>query len=343
MVEMCDIDPAYTPDPHRYDGRMGYNRSGRSGLLLPQISLGLWHNFGDNGNYENMRQILRTAFDAGITLFDVANNYGPHYGAAEKNLGKLLKEDFSHHRDELIITTKAGWDMWPGPYGDLGSRKYLMASLDQSLKRLGLDYVDIFYHHRPDPDTPLEETMTALADIVRQGKALYVGISSYGSRDTVKAANMLREMHVPFVINQVSYSIFERWVERDGLLETAENNGIGITAFSPLAQGLLTNRYLNGIPADSRIGRDPRYINKSALTDERLAQIRALNDMAEQRGQTLAEMAIAWLLSHKQVTSVLVSASRPSQVLDDVKSLRNIEFSAEELAKIDEICGLQKN
>jgi L-glyceraldehyde 3-phosphate reductase len=330
-------DPVYQPDPDRYDGRMKYRRSGRSGLLLPEVSLGLWHNFGDESSYTNMRNILHTAFDAGITVFDCANNYGPYYGAAERNLGRILKTDFAHHRDELIITTKAGYDMWPGPYGDHGSRKYLIASIDQSLQRLGLDYVDIFYHHHPDPDTPLEETMGALADIVHSGKALYAGISNYDARQSLEAARLLREMHVPFVINQVRYNIFDRHIEADGLLQAARTAGFGITTFSPLDQGLLTDRYLHGIPADSRIGRDPRYINKSALTDQRLKQIRELNDLAASRGQTLAEMSLAWLLHDQAITSVLVGASRPSQVLDDVKALKNTKFSEDELKSIDEI------
>lgn len=334
-----DIDPLYVPDPQRYDGRMAYRRCGRSGLLLPAVSLGIWHNFGDDCDMSNMRAILHTAFDAGITVFDCANNYGPKYGAAERNLGRILARDFSHHRDELIITSKAGYDMWPGPYGDHGSRKYLMASIDQSLQRLGLDYVDIFYHHHPDPDTPLEETMGTLADIVRQGKALYVGISNYDSRQAVAAARILHELHVPFVINQVRYNIFDRHIEADGLLETAKSTGFGLTTFSPLDQGLLTDRYLHGIPADSRIGHDPRYINKSALTDARVEQIRKLNDLAAFRGQSLAEMSLAWLL-HKGVTSVLVGASRPSQVLDDVKALKNTDFSEEELKQIDEIAPI---
>lgn len=336
-----DTDPTYVPDPKRYDGRMTYRRAGHSGLLLPAVSLGLWHNFGANSDMSTMRAILHTAFDAGITVFDCANNYGPKYGEAERNLGRILRRDFSHHRDELVITTKAGYDMWPGPYGDHGSRKYLMASIDQSLDRLGLDYVDVFYHHHPDPDTPLEETMGALADIVRQGKALYVGISNYDARQSLAAARLLHEMRVPFVLDQVRFNIFDRSVEADGLLQAARTAGFGLTTYSPLAQGLLTDRYLNGIPADSRIGHDPRYITKSALTPARLTQIRELNDLAASRGQTLAEMSLAWLLHDSAVTSVLVGASRPSQVLDDVKAIRNMDFSEDELARIDEIAPMK--
>ncbi len=332
-----DIRTTYAADPDRYDGRMPYIRSGRSGLLLPQVSLGLWHNFGDTSSPTSMREICRTAFDAGITQFDVANNYGPPYGAAEANFGRILATDFAPYRDELVITSKAGYDMWPGPYGDHGSRKYLIASCDQSLRRLGLDYVDIFYHHRPDPDTPLEETMEALDRIVRSGRALYVGVSNYDARQTLAAAAILSELHTPFVINQVRYSIFDRHIEADGLLDAATAAGVGLITFSPLAQGLLTDRYLNGVPADSRIGRDHRYLDESALTPARHRQIVDLNAIAQQRGQTLAEMALAWILRNEAVTSVLIGASRPSQIHDNVKAIANTTFSAEELAAIDAI------
>ena len=310
----------YVPAENRYE-TMQYRRCGESGLMLPAVSLGMWHNFGSTGCYETMRQICFRAFDLGITCFDLANNYGPEYGAAEKNVGRILKEEFGSHRDELIVTTKAGYDMWPGPYGNWGSRKYLIASLAQSLQRLQLDYVDIFYHHRMDPDTPLEETMGALEQIVRSGKALYVGLSNYDGPTLEKAAKILNERHVPFVINQNRYSIFDRTVEKNGLLETAYRLKKGVITFSPLAQGLLTNRYLNGIPEDSRIARDHRFLKESALTPEKLSQIRALNAIAERRGQTLAEMSLAWLLAKKEVTSVLVGASKPSQIDDDIKGL----------------------
>ena len=286
----------YVPAGNRYE-TMQYRRCGESGLMLPAVSLGMWHNFGSTGCYETMRQICFRAFDLGITCFDLANNYGPEYGTAEKNVGRILKEEFGSHRDELIVTTKAGYDMWPGPYGNWGSRKYLIASLAQSLQRLQLDYVDIFYHHRMDPDTPLEETMGALEQIVRSGKALYVGLSNYDGPTLEKAAKILNERHVPFVINQNRYSIFDRTVEKNGLLETAYRLKKGVITFSPLAQGLLTNRYLNGIPEDSRIARDHRFLKESALTPEKLSQIRALNAIAERRGQTLAEMSLAWLLA----------------------------------------------
>jgi L-glyceraldehyde 3-phosphate reductase len=316
---------------------MKYSRSGKSGLLMPQVSLGFWHNFGNTNDFDTMRAITRTAFDAGITQFDAANNYGPEYGAAEANLGRLLATDFKPYRDELIVTSKAGYDMWPGPYGDHGSRKYLIASCDQSLKRLGLDYVDIFYHHRPDTETPLEETMVALDQIVRSGRALYVGISNYNAEQTLEAAKILHELKTPFVINQVRYNIFDRHIEADGLKEAAKEAGIGLITFSPLEQGLLTDRYLNGIPADSRIARDHRFLQESALSDAKLAQIRALNDIAKKRGQTLAEMSLAWILRDGAVTSVLVGASRPGQLLDNVKAISNTTFTAEELAAIDEI------
>ncbi len=315
---------------------MKYRRCGRSGILLPMLSLGLWHNFGDKDDFDNARKILRTAFDNGITHFDLANNYGPPYGSAEKNFGKILKEDFKGYRDELIISTKAGWDMWPGPYGNFGSRKYLIASLDQSLKRMGLDYVDIFYHHRPDPDTPLEETMGALDHIVRQGKALYVGISQYSAEETEKAEKILKEMGTPLLIHQPRYSMLERWVEND-LLDTLEKKGIGSIAFSPLAQGLLTNKYLNGIPADSRAAIEGGYLDRSLITDELLIKIQKLSDLAKERGQSLAQMSIAWLLKDERVTSILAGVSRVSQLEDNIQALYKLDFSEEEIKKIDAI------
>ena len=326
----------YQPAQNRYDV-LPYRRCGDSGLLLPAVSLGLWHNFGDTAPYENMRALCRTAFDNGITHFDLANNYGPEPGAAERNFGKILRDDLGVYRDELIISTKAGYVMWDGPYGNWGSRKYLLASLDQSLRRMGLDYVDIFYHHRMDPNTPLEETMGALAQAVRSGKALYVGLSNYDGPTLEKATAILDELHVPFIINQNRYSIFDRTVERNGLKKTAKKLGKGLITFSPLEQGLLTNRYLNGVPADSRIAHDGRFLQESALTPERLQQIRDLNDLAAERGQTLAEMALAWLLHDGYVTSVLVGASRPQQLLDNIGALKNTTFSDEELRRIDEI------
>ena len=316
---------------------MAYNRCGNSGLKLPAVSLGLWHNFGDTSSYETMKQICFTAFDNGITHFDLANNYGPEPGSAEKNFGRILKEDLGQYRDELIISTKAGYDMWPGPYGNWGSRKYLLASLDQSLERMGLEYVDIFYHHRMDLETPLEETMGALAQAVTSGKALYVGLSNYDGETLERATAILEDLRCPFIINQNRYSIFDRTIENNGLKETAARLGKGIIAFSPLAQGLLTNRYLNGIPEDSRIMTDGRFLKKEALTEERLQQIRNLNGIAAGRGQTLAEMALSWVLRDGIVTSVLVGASRPGQVLDDIRAIQNIEFSQEELTKIDSV------
>ena len=304
----------YTPAKERYN-IMEYNRCGRSGLLLPKISLGLWHNFGDASDYENMRQLCFTAFDNGITQFDLANNYGPAYGSAEKNFGRILKEDLMPYRDELIITTKAGFDMWEGPYGNWGSRKYLLASLDQSLKRMGLDYVDIFYHHRMDPETPLEETMGALATAVCQGKALYVGLSNYDGETLEQAAAILKDLKCPFVINQNCYSIFDRTVEKNGLKDMTGNLKKGLITFSPLAQGQLTDRYLNGIPEDSRIRKDGRFLKESILTAERMEQIRKLNELAAQRGEKLADMALAWLLQKKEVTSVLIGASKTQQIL----------------------------
>ena len=316
---------------------MQYPHCGKSGLKLPKVSLGLWHNFGDTGNFENMKNLCRTAFDNGITQFDLANNYGPEPGSAEINFGRILKEDLAPYRDELIVTTKAGYVMWDGPYGDWGSRKYLLASLDQSLQRMGLDYVDIFYHHRMDPETPLEETMGALETAVTSGKALYVGLSNYDGPTLEKAAAILEERHVPFVINQNRYSIFDRTIENNGLKETSDRLGKGIIAFSPLAQGMLTNRYLNGIPEDSRIRTDGRFLQETALTEKKLDQIRGLNKLAEERGQTLAEMALAWILRDGIVTSVLIGASRPSQILDNIKALDNTAFTEEELKKIDEL------
>lgn len=326
----------YIPSEKRYDS-MPYHRCGKSGLKLPAISLGLWHNFGGEADYENIRAMCRTAFDNGITHFDLANNYGPPYGSAEANFGKVLKDDLAPYRDELIISSKAGYDMWPGPYGDFGSRKYLLASLDQSLKRLGVDYVDIFYHHRPDPETPLEETMGALASAVQSGKALYVGISNYDGERLAQAESILREMKVPFIINQNSYSIFNRTIEENGLKETAAKLGKGIIAFSPLQQGLLTNRYLNGVPSDSRMASSSIFLNRDALTPRRLEQIRQLNDLAAQRGQSLAQMALSWILRDGIVTSVLAGASRPQQILDNIQAAENTAFTAEELALIDRI------
>ncbi len=324
----------YIASDRRYES-MKYNRCGKSGLLLPAVSLGLWHNFGDTGVYSNMEQMCFTAFDNGITHFDLANNYGPKPGSAERNFGQILKEHFRPYRDEMIISTKAGYDMWKGPYGDRGSRKYLLASLDQSLQRMGLDYVDIFYHHRMDPDTPLEETMGALAQAVSSGKALYAGLSNYDGSTLEKAVSILNELHCPFVINQNRYSIFDRNIEQNGLKKTADKLGKGIIAFSPLAQGMLTDRYLNGIPEDSRIRTDGRFLKEAALTPERLSQIRSLNELAAKRGQTLAEMSLAWILRDGIVTSVLAGASRPSQILDNIRAIQNTDFSEEELEKID--------
>ena len=326
----------YTPAKERYE-IMEYNRCGESGLMLPKVSLGLWHNFGDTSDYENMKQLCFIAFDNGITQFDLANNYGPAYGSAERNFGKILKEELMPYRDELIITTKAGYDMWDGPYGNWGSRKYLLASLDQSLKRMGLEYVDIFYHHRMDPETPLEETMGALATAVQQGKALYVGLSNYDGKTLSQAAAILKDLKCPFVINQNRYSIFDRTVEKNGLKRTTGILKKGLITFSPLDQGQLTDRYLNGIPEDSRIRKDGRFLKESVLTPERLDQIRRLNDLAAQRGEKLADMALGWLLQHKEVTSVLIGASKPQQILDNVRAIHCAPFTAEELRLIDEI------
>ena len=320
----------------RYEN-MSYHHVGKSGLMFPAVSLGFWHNFGSNGNFDNMRAMMRTAFDAGITQFDLANNYGPEPGTAETNAGRILSMDFKPYRDELIITSKAGYLMWEGPYGNWGSRKYLISSCDQSLKRLGLDYVDIFYHHRPDPDTPLEETMDALKQIVTSGKALYAGISNYNTEYTRRAIEIASEIHLPLVVNQRRYSIFDRTIERQGLKQFCHSHGMGIIAFSPLAQGLLTDRYLNGIPGDSRIARDHRFLHREDLTDAKLKAMRKLNEMAEERHQTLAEMALAWIERDEDVCSVIIGASRPEQILDNVRFLQNTEFSASELRRIDEI------
>lgn len=326
----------YTAAETRYES-MKYNRVGSSGLKLPAVSLGFWHNFGDSACYDNMKQLCFTAFDNGITHFDLANNYGPEPGSAEKNLGLILKENFMPYRDELIISTKAGYGMWDGPYGDGGSRKYLLTSLDASLKRLGLEYVDIFYHHRMDPETPLEETMGALAQAVNSGKALYAGLSNYDGPTLTRAMAILEELHCPFIINQNCYNIFDRTIENNGLKETSKKAGKGIISFSPLAQGMLTNRYLNGIPEDSRIRSNSVFLNENALTEERLNQIRALNEIAAGRGQTLAEMALSWILKDGIVTSVLIGASKPAQILDNIGALKNTSFTEEELRKIDEI------
>lgn len=331
---VCVMD--YLASSERYSS-MQYHRCGHSGLKLPAVSLGLWHNFGDTAQFDNMKQLCFTAFDHGITHFDLANNYGPAAGSAEKNFGRILRESLAPYRDELLISTKAGYYMWEGPYGDFGSRKYLLASLDQSLSRMGLEYVDIFYHHRMDPDTPLEETMGALATAVSSGKALYVGLSNYNGETLERATAILSELHCPFIINQNRYSIFDRTIEQNGLKTTANRLGKGIIAFSPLAQGLLTDRYLHGIPADSRIRTDGRFLKEASVTEEKLAQIRALNALAAERGQTLAEMALAWILRDGVVTSVLVGASKPEQILDNIGALKNTGFTAEELAKIDAI------
>ncbi len=326
----------YSANEKRYD-TMTYRRTGDSGLLLPEVSFGFWHNFGSADDYDNMKEMTKTAFDNGITHFDLANNYGPEYGAAEKSLKRLMADMFAPYRDELIISTKAGYDMWPGPYGNWGSRKYLIASLDQSLMRTGLDYVDIFYHHRPDPETPLEETMGALDQIVRSGKALYAGISNYDGETMKRASAILRSLGTPFVINQVRYSIFDRTIEKNGLKKAAREEGKGIIAFSPLAQGLLTDKYINGIPEDSRMKKDGRYLHMSDLTEEKLTKIKKLNEIAKQRGQTLAQMALSWVLKDGDVTSVLIGASRPGQILDDLKILDRAPFTEEELRMIDEV------
>ena len=328
----------YIANEKRYD-TMKYNRCGNSGLLLPEVSLGLWHNFGSNGNFDTMQDMCYTAFDNGITHFDLANNYGPVPGAAEENFGRILKKGLGEYRDELIISTKAGYDMWPGPYGNWGSKKYLVASLDQSLKRMGLEYVDIYYHHRPDPNTPLEETVRALDGIVRSGKALYIGISNYNKEQTIAAAKMFKELGTPFIINQRKYSIFERAIEKDGLKDYAAANGIGIITFCPLAQGLLTDRYLNGIPADSRIKTDGRFLKENAINEATISKIKDLNVIAAKRGQTLAQMALSWILRDGDITSVLIGASKPSQILDNVGCVGAAPFTEEERKAIDEIAG----
>lgn len=325
----------YKAKESRYES-MQYNHSGKSGLKLPAVSLGLWHNFGDTASYSTMEEICFTAFDNGITHFDLANNYGPKPGAAELNFGKIIKENFSAYRDELIISTKAGYTMWPGPYGDFGSRKYLISSLDQSLKRMGLEYVDIFYHHRPDPNTPLRETMEALAQIVRSGKALYVGLSNYDGERMAEAAAMLKELHVPFIINQNKYNILDRTIETNGLKDMADKLGKGVICFCPLAQGLLTDRYLNGIPEDSRVRTDGRFLDK-AKVEQDISKVRELKKLADKRGQSLAEMALAWLLKDEAITSVLIGASKAEQLLTNIRAINSPGFSAEELKLIDEI------
>ena len=330
----------YTPAEDRYKDKLEngfFRKCGDSGLMLPPLALGMWHNFGTHDDYENMKNMCFTAFDNGITHFDLANNYGPEPGSAEINTGKIIREEFGAHRDELVISTKAGYEMWDGPYGNWGSRKYLIASLDQSLKRMGLDYVDIFYHHRMDPETPLEETMETLAQIVRSGKALYAGISNYNKEYTQRAIAIMKELHCPLIVNQRRYSIFDRGIEEDGVKAYCKEAGMGIIAFSPLAQGLLTDKYLHGVPEDSRIARDPRFLQKSALTPERLEQIRALNEIAQDRGQTLAQMALSWILKDDEVCSVLIGASRPEQITENVKIVEKCEFSVEELNKIEKI------
>ena len=326
---------SYQPSPNRYES-MEYRRCGNSGLKLPAVSLGLWHNFGHVDQYKNYRQILRMAFDAGITHFDLANNYGPPPGSAEENFGKILKKDFAGYRDELIISTKAGYYMWPGPYGEWGSKKYLVSSLDQSLKRMKLDYVDIFYHHRPDPDTPLEETMGALDLIVRQGKALYAGISNYGAEEARKAIAILKQLGTPCLIHQPKYSMFVRWVE-EGLLNVLEEEGVGCIPFSPLAQGLLTNKYLNGIPEDSRAAKPHGFLKEEEVSEQRVEQIKKLNAIAAQRKQTLAQMALAWIIKDHRITSVLIGVSKPEQLTDSLQCLKNTKFSNDELNAIEDI------
>lgn len=325
----------YQPENTRYES-MKYNRCGKSGLKLPAISLGLWHNFGGEDRFENGRELIRKAFDLGITHFDLANNYGPPPGSAEENFGRILGKDFSGYRDEMVISTKAGYGMWPGPYGDWGSRKYLISSLDQSLKRMGLEYVDIFYHHRPDPETPLEETMMALDQIVRQGKALYIGLSNYGVEETQQALKILKELGTPLLVHQPAYSIFNRWVE-NGLTDLLKEEGVGAIAFVPLAQGLLTNRYLNGIPADSRALKPNSFLNEGDVSEKVLHKVSKLNDIAHGRNQSLAQMALAWVLRDQKITSALIGASKVSQIEENVAALNNLDFSQEELALIEEV------
>ncbi|QXP70265.1 aldo/keto reductase [Polaribacter sp. R2A056_3_33] len=324
----------YIADENRYE-KMNYRRTGNSGLLLPELSLGLWHNFGENDDFDNARDLLKCAFDNGITHFDLANNYGPPYGSAESTFGKILKKDFKKHRDELIISSKAGYDMWEGPYGNFGSKKYLVSSLDQSLKRMNLDYVDIFYHHRPDPDTPLEETMGALDLMVRQGKALYVGISNYQPKEAEKAFKILKDLGTPCLIHQPRYSLFDRWIE-DGLLDLLGNSGVGAICFSPLAQGMLTDKYINGLPKDSRAVKDGRYLKTDKVL-EMLPKIKDLNEVAKSRNQNLAQMAISWILKDERITSVLIGASKTEQILDSIKATENTTFSEEELTRINSI------
>ena len=326
----------YTADKNRY-GEMTYNKCGESGLKLPAVSLGLWHNFGDSADFENMCRMCFTAFDLGITHFDIANNYGPVQGSAERNFGKILSQHMGAYRDQMIISTKAGYYMWEGPYGDWGSRKYLSASIDASLKRLGLDYVDIFYHHRMDPETPLYETMWALDSIVKSGKALYVGLSNYDGETMIKAAKILNELHCPFVINQNRYSIFDRGVENNGILDAAISEKKGMIIYSPLAQGLLTGRYLNGIPSDSRVRADGRFLNEGSISPDKLEKIRKLNEIANERGQSLAQMALAWVYSREGITSVLIGASKPEQIAENVGMMKNTSFDKEELELIDSI------
>ncbi len=331
------INPIYSPSESRYDSGMSYRRCGKSGILLPAISLGLWHNFGDVNPFANSQAMAHYAFDRGITHFDLANNYGPSYGSAEETFGQIMKKSFAPYRDELFISSKAGYDMWPGPYGNWGSRKYLMASLNQSLKRMNLEYVDLFYSHRYDPETPLEETLQALVDIVRQGKALYVGISRWPKEATAFAYRYLAERDVPCLLYQGKYNLFNREPETDGILQQARDNGTGFIAFSPLAQGLLTNRYLNGIPTDSRMAKG-KFLKQEMLTDEVSQRIQKLNEVAQQRGQTLAEMSLAWLLKDEMVTSVIIGASSVGQLEDNLKATKNISFTEEELKEIDAIC-----
>lgn len=326
----------YIANDKRYE-TMKYNRCGNSGLMLPAVSLGLWHNFGSNGNFETMQDMIFTAFDNGITHFDLANNYGPVPGAAEENFGRILDKGLGAYRDEIVVSTKAGYEMWDGPYGNWGSKKYLVSSLDQSLKRMGLDYVDIFYHHRPDPNTPLAETARALDGIVRSGKALYIGISNYNKEQTIAIASLFQEMGTPFIINQRKYSMFVRDIEKDGLKDYAAWNGIGIITFSPLAQGLLSDRYLNGIPENSRVRTDGRFLKEAAITQETLNKVRALNALAKERGQSLAQMALAWILRDGDITSVLIGASSAAQILDNVGMLENTQFCQEERDAIERI------